>query len=53
MIKFVLLSLEHNRVPDALHLYPLNAILATLEPPPPPIPAPAAVADAVFSLLTK
>jgi hypothetical protein len=47
-----LLSLEYNRVPDALRLYPLNAILATLEPSP-PIPAPAAVADAVFSLLTK
>ena len=53
MAKFVLLSLEYSRVPYALRLYPLNAILATLEPPPPPIPAPAAVADAVFSLLTK
>jgi hypothetical protein len=53
MTKFVLLSLEYNRVSDALRLYPLNAILATLEPSTPPIPAPDAVADAVFSLLTK
>ena len=34
MAKFVLLSLEYSRVPYALRLYPLNAILATLEPPP-------------------
>jgi len=53
MAKFVLLSLEYSRVPYALRLYPLNAILATLEPSPPPIPAPVAVADAVFSHLTK
>jgi len=36
MAKFVLLSLEYNRVPYALRLYPLNAILATLEPSPRP-----------------